>query len=102
MIDLDFTFDGELWIYPGPKPWHFVTLPVDIAEQIKIFQPPKAGFGSVRVSVTIGSATWQTSLFPAKEANSYILPVKADIRKKEKLSAGGSYQIRLDLRVDGS
>lgn len=102
MIDLDFTFEGELWIYPGSKPWHFITLPIEIADHIKIFQSPKTGFGSVRVSVTIGASKWQTSLFPAKDANSYFLPVKADIRKKENLSAGGHYPVRLDLRVDGS
>ncbi|MDV7340716.1 DUF1905 domain-containing protein [Terasakiella sp. A23] len=98
MIDLNFTFDAELWRWQSEKAaWYFVTLPVDDAAQISFTRERKAGFGSVRVSVTIGETVWKTSVFPSKESDSYLLPIKADVRKKEKIDAGD--MVRVTVRV---
>ena len=34
------------------------------------------------VSVSAGSVAWQTSVFPDKQSASYLLPVKADVRRR--------------------
>ncbi len=79
---------SRVWIYPGPSGWHFVTLPKNEAADIKKFQSPiRRGFGAIKVEVTIGSTSWLTSIFPDKETQSYILPLKRDVRKKEKIFA---------------
>ncbi len=44
--------------------WVFLTVPGDVSDDIRIESGPPAGFGSVRVEVTIGSTTWRTSVFP--------------------------------------
>ncbi|APG88920.1 hypothetical protein SAMCCGM7_pC1736 (plasmid) [Sinorhizobium americanum CCGM7] len=36
----EFEFDAELWLYPGKGGWHFVTLPVEVARQIKFLAEP--------------------------------------------------------------
>jgi hypothetical protein len=82
--------EGELWIYPGEAAsWHFLTLPKK--EGIKIrakFTAKRRGFGSLPVEATIGQTTWRTSIFPDKYSGSYILPVKASVRKAEDIVAG--------------
>lgn len=75
--------------------WYFLSVPKDNGDQIKMFQPRRAGFGSVKVQVTIGSTTWQTSVFPSKKSDSFILPVKAAVRKAEKLSLEDEIEVRL-------
>lgn len=49
----------------------------------------------MRVEVTIGSSTWQTSLFPSKDVGSYILPLKKPVRRAEGLSVGDRCRILL-------
>ena len=49
------TFTAELWRYPGKGGWHFVTLPDEIADEVRARSGPRHGFGSVRVRVTLGA-----------------------------------------------
>ena len=57
----------------------------------------RSGFGSVRVKARIGKTHWDTSVFPDKASKSYLLPVKASVRKAEKLAAGKTVMIELDI-----
>jgi hypothetical protein len=90
-------FRAELWEHsPGdPGSWHFVTLPLDVAEDIGIEAGPRGGFGSVRVEVRTGSTTWKTSLFPEAAGGSFVLPVKKAVREAEGLDAGATCEITL-------
>ncbi|PHS29174.1 MAG: hypothetical protein COA85_01405 [Robiginitomaculum sp.] len=98
--DLHFEFSAALWLYPGKAAWHFVTVPKAISEEIKFFTSAnKTAWGSVRVSVCIGQSQWNTSLFPDKRSGCYFLPIKAEIRKKEKISPHDEVSIRLDVLV---
>lgn len=84
---------GPVWIWRGNHPdgtptkaaWYFLTIAGDVAQAIRASSGRKAGFGSVRVTATIGTTSWQTSLFPAKELGGYLLPLKAAVRKSERL-----------------
>lgn len=95
MIDLELSFTAELWVYKGPGAWHFLTLPTEAAEQIKFFREKHYGFGTVRVKAVIGDTEWQTSLFPDKASDSFLLPVKANVRKKEDLLVGNQAEVML-------
>ena len=78
---------AKIWLYPGENAsWHFVSIPKKESSDIKKeFEGYTRGWGSLRVSVTIGKTTWNTSVFPDSKSGTYILPLKADIRKKEGL-----------------
>ena len=102
MSDLTYEFQSEIWIYAGKGAWYFVTLPQDISAHIKTFAGQKAGFGSVRVNARIGKTCWQSSIFPDKKAKAYILPLKADIRKQEKLNGGDKVKVALGLDINPS
>ena len=53
-------------MHDGGGAWHFVTLPIDQANEIdELAVLTSRGFGSVRVTVTIGETTWSTRLFPS-------------------------------------
>lgn len=103
MIDLSFTFSAECWLWQGGKAsWHFITLPEDKSEEIKFFSEnhsaKRRGWGAVRVQATIGNTTWETSIFPSASIKAYILPIKADVRKKEKIQTDN--RVEVQLRID--
>ena len=94
----EYRFETRLWLYTGKAAWHFVTLPHDIADEIEeLTAPTRRGFGSVRIEVTIGTTTWQTSIFPDTKAESYVLPIKKPVRVAEGLSADDLVDVTLRL-----
>lgn len=93
-----YTIQAEVWLYPGKAAWHFVTLPTDDAQDIDYhFSHVKRGWGSLPVTVTIGKTTWKTSIFPDKKTGSYLLPLKADVRKKEDIEEGQTITFSLQI-----
>lgn len=95
---MNITFTAPIWLWQGKGAWHFITLPQETADEIKrVTKNQRRGWGSVRVTVTIGNSTWQTSIFPQNKTDTFILPMKGDIRKKESLSIGDSPQVILLL-----
>lgn len=98
LMQKTYPFRAKIWLYAGPAPWHFITLPTEIAAEIReLFEEVKRGWGSLPVEVTMGKTTWKTSIFPDKKSKSYLLPVKAEMRKKEKVGAGD--EVNLELKV---
>ena len=97
-MDAVYRFTAPLWIWKGDSAWHFVTLPFDQADEIDDRTTlTQGGFGSVKVRVTVGSSVWDTSLFPSSSVESYILPMKAAVRKKERLVAGEPVDVTIEL-----
>ncbi|HEY0164642.1 MAG TPA: DUF1905 domain-containing protein [Sphingomicrobium sp.] len=93
------TVTAPLWLWSGGQgSWHFLTVPADDAVEIRAhsFGTERRGFGSVRVEATINDVTWRTSVFPQKDGG-YILPVKADVRRRDGISAGDIVTVALDL-----
>jgi hypothetical protein len=85
----NFEFKSDIFIYPGEAGWHFLTVPTETASVIsERFSDLKKGFGSLKVNVTIGNSTWPTSIFPDRKSGTYLLPLKASIRKAEGLKPG--------------
>lgn len=95
MINLDFNFTAELWMWEGKGAWYFLTLPEDIANRIKFYNEKRYGFGQISITATIGNTSWNTSIFPDKKSNSFLLPVKSLIRKKEKLILGSQVSAQI-------
>lgn len=95
-------FQARLWLYSGQAAWHFVTLPHDLADEIdELTAPTRRGFGSVRVEVTIGTTTWRTSIFPDTRVESYVLPVKKQVRSAEQVAAGDEVEVGMRLAGPG-
>ncbi len=85
-----FTMTEKVFLYPGESAnWHFVPITKKVGMEIKaLFGKSARGFCSRRVEVIIGKTAWQTSIFPDRYSGSYILPLKAAVRKKEDIEVG--------------
>ncbi len=78
---------SKVWPAQGMAAWRFLTLPKKQGQEIREkFGKHARGWGSLPVSVTIGATVWSTSIFPDKKSGSYLLPLKAKIRKAESIS----------------
>jgi hypothetical protein len=89
---------APLWLWSGENgSWHFITVPVELSDEIRAQSlARRGGFGSVRVEATIGEVAWRTSVFPQKSGG-YILPVKAEVRRRAGIAAGDEVTLTLDF-----
>ena len=101
-VTSSYSFRAELWQYPGEAGWHFLTLPADVAVDLREESAAfRKGFGSVRVTAEIAGQSWLTSVFPDSESGSYLLPVKKAIRRTARISAGDEVAVRLTVQYEG-
>ena len=89
-------FSGKIWQWRGPAPFYFVTVPEEESNELKALSKMVTyGWGMIPVNAKIGETKFKTSLFP--KDGSYVVPIKSEVRKKEKLSEGDIVTIKLKL-----
>ena len=91
-------FTAPLWLWSSEKAsWHFVTVPEQQSLEIRGESFGTAGgFGSVKVEAVINGVAWRTSVFPQK-SGTYLLPVKADVRRRAGIAADDVVDVTLAL-----
>ena len=90
-------FEGEIWYWRGPSPYHFVTVPEDGSAQLRaVSREVTYGWGMIPVRVRIGRTEWNTALFP--KDGRYVVPIKDAVRKAEGLAEGDEPTLELTLR----
>ncbi len=93
-----FEFEGEVWYWRGPSPFHFVTVPEDHCHEIKALAGfVTYGWGMIPTKVSVGDTSWKTALWPKDER--YIVPLKDAVRRAEDLDIGDL--VKVDLEVIG-
>ena len=99
-MTLDETFKAKLWTQESTGAWHFVTLPADLSKRIRVLTTgQRKPFGSFHVKARTGLSTWETSLFHDTKRNAFLLPVKADVRRKEKIKLGDMIEVSVTLAL---
>ena len=94
---MNIEFNGKIWFWRGPAPWYFVTVPAKQSRDLKaISSLVTYGWGVIPVTVRIGKTVWKTSLFP--KDGRYLVPIKASVRKAEKLDKGDKVTVRLEIQ----
>jgi hypothetical protein len=95
-MELEFT--GELYFWRGPAPWHFVTFPDAESRALETTAPAVSyGWGMIPVTARIRRTAWTTALFP--KDGRYVVPVKAAVRRTEKIDVGDVVTVRLTVDV---
>jgi hypothetical protein len=91
------TVTGPLWLWSGEGgSWHFMTVPAEQSGELRAESlVRRRGFGSVPVQATIEGVSWRTSVFPQKSGG-YLLPIKAEVRRKANIAANDEVTVELD------
>lgn len=95
-----FNIKAKVWLYSSAAAsWHFVSVPKKESDYIRErFKSQKRGFGSIRVTVTIETVCWKTSIFPdSKKTGTYLLPLKAEVRKKANIAEGDTINFTIEI-----
>jgi hypothetical protein len=83
---IQYRFSTKPWRYTGQAGWIFISLPKKISKEIRnTFKPDEQGWGRLPVTARIGNTEWKTAIWFDTKADTYLLPLKSEIRKKENL-----------------
>ena len=90
---------SKLFKWPGKAAWFFIRIDEKTTESIRDnFGMFAKGWGSLPVNVTSGESRWKTSIFPEK--GTYLLPIKSQIRKTEKINDGDLVSLMIEIIVE--
>lgn len=89
-----------MWLWPGEQgAWHFTHVDKKQSALIKErYKGPRRGFGGIRVRVTLGKTKWETSIFPDSRSGTYLLPLKASVRRAEGISEGDAIIFLIEIQ----
>ncbi len=91
---IKYEFTAVPWLHE----WLFVAMPEEMAHEIREnlkFQ--EEGWGRMKATAKVGGSEWNTAIWLDTKSNTYLLPIKAAIRKKEKVEPGEEIQITIWL-----
>ena len=92
-------FEGPVIYWRGPAPFYFIKVPAKESAELKgIERLATYGWGVIPATVRVGETEWTTSLFP--KDGSFLVPVRAVVRKSLKLEEGDSAAVRLEVAVN--
>lgn len=95
---IKYDFCAKMWQYSGPNGWYFVSLPTDMATEIREnLKWQEEGWGRMKAIASIGESRWDTAIWFDKKQNTYLLPIKADIRIKEQLELNKEINITIGI-----
>ena len=95
---IKYEFTAIPWQYSTSGGWYFVTLPIEISTEIREnLKWQEEGWGRLKAIAKIGNTEWQTAIWFDTKMNSYLLPLKSEIRKKENITTDLSYDIKIYL-----
>lgn len=88
-MKIQYHFSSKIWQYEGSGGWYFISLPLKLSKEIRNYnKSEEAGWGRLTAIARIGSTEWKTAIWFDTKKNTYLLPLKAEIRKKENLVIG--------------
>jgi hypothetical protein len=95
---IQYEFSEKPWQHASPGGWYFVSLPKEMSKEIrKMLQSEEEGWGRLKAEAKIGNSTWKTAIWFDSKKDTYLLPLKAEIRRKENIEAGKQVEVILFL-----
>ncbi len=93
-----FEFWAKLWQYSGQNGWYFVSLPAVISSEIREnLKWQEEGWGRMKATAKIGQSQWETAIWFDTKLNTYLLPIKAKIRKNEVLKLNEAIHVIIGI-----
>lgn len=95
---ITYPFSAEVWKHSSPGGWHFISLPKKLAEEIREnLKWQEEGWGRLKVVAKIETSEWETAIWFDTKADTYFLPLKAEIRKKQQLEIGKNVTVFISI-----
>ena len=89
-----YDFKAEIWKHNAEGGWFFVSLPHTISKEIReSLKWQEEGWGRMKAQASIKGIEWDTAIWFDKKHNTYLLPLKSEIRKKAALKMGDTIAV---------
>lgn len=76
--------------------WTIVSLPKEMSVEIRNnYKHLEEGWGRMKVTAKIGNSEWQTAIWFDTKLDTHFLPIKATIRKEEKVTLDKDVKIAI-------
>jgi len=93
---IKYEFPAKVWQHTAPNGWFFVSLPVELSAEIrKHLQWQEEGWGRLKATAKISNSQWETAIWFDTKHKTYLLPLKAEIRKREHIQANKNIHITI-------
>ncbi len=93
---ISYEFTAPTWQHNSPSGWYFVSLPVAMGKEIRAnLQWQEEGWGRLKAIAETGKTKWETAIWFDTKHKTYLLPLKATIRKKEHIEKDKSIKVIL-------
>jgi hypothetical protein len=74
--------------------WVFLFFPKELSKEIRTHHKwMEEGWGRMKATVQVGNSEWKTSIWFDKKNGTHILPLKAEIRKREIIGMDNEIQV---------
>jgi hypothetical protein len=91
-------FQANVVYWRGPAPWFFAPIPPEHVEDVRrASKVASYGWGVIPVEAEIAGVVFTTSLFP--KDGTYLLPIKANVRKKLNVTAGDTIDVAMTIEA---
>ena len=95
---IKYNFSEKVWKYSSLGGWYFISLPENISKEIREnLKSEEEGWGRLNALAEIGKTQWKTAIWFDTKRNTYLLPLKSDIRKKENIEVGKVIVVSVSL-----
>lgn len=95
---IKYEFSEKPWQHSSPGGWYFVSLPKEMSKEIRnMLKSEEEGWGRLKAVAKIGNSEWKTAIWFDSKNEIYLLPLKAEIRRKENIEAEKQIEVVLWL-----
>jgi hypothetical protein len=97
-VKIHYEFSGIVWQHSASGGWFFVSLPIELAAEIR--QHTKGyeeGWGRMKATAKVGATTWGTAIWFDTKLGTYLLPIKSEIRRKERIKTKSNISVQLSI-----
>ncbi len=93
---IKYEFSTKMWKDASSGGWFFVSLPKMISKEIREhLKWQEEGWGRMKTLAQIGEFKWDTAIWFDSKTENYLLPIKAEIRKKSSLEINKKIEITI-------
>ena len=90
-------FEAQVIYWRGPSPFFFVPVPAPHDATLRgVAKAVTYGWGMIPVQARLADTVFTTALFPKDQT--YLLPLKADIRRRANVTAGDTITVEMTVR----
>lgn len=89
---IEYQFKAKVWQYE----WYFTALPIELSKEIRDnLKFLEEGWGRLKITAKIGTTEWATAIWFDTKSDTYLLPLKTEIRKKENITIDDEVDITI-------